>query len=142
MERCSTSGRIGGTQGAVPTCTCSKPTTRGCTPIHALQRAQRRVQLRCLAVSSQSQPAGTIKEEHSPPSSSSSASPAPWGYTGPFAGFTYSSGRWTVRPINKRNPDEVRRVVFLQTEGFHVSNPIPFVDSTLKTFFQAEVRWS
>lgn len=48
-------------------------------------------------------------------------------------------GRWRVRPVNRTDLLEVRRVVALQTEGFHVPNPIPFLDSTFKTFFQAEV---
>jgi ribosomal protein S18 acetylase RimI-like enzyme len=47
--------------------------------------------------------------------------------------------RWKVRLVAKDDAQEVRAIVRLQADGFHTSNPIPFVDAALKTFFTAEV---
>ena len=44
-----------------------------------------------------------------------------------------------VRQLDRSNPEEIRRVVTLQAEGFHKTNPVPFFDSFLKTSFRAEV---
>ena len=49
-------------------------------------------------------------------------------------------GRWRVRPLNRNNGKEVRTVVRLQTEGFHVPHPVSFVDGAFKNMFKAEVR--
>lgn len=46
---------------------------------------------------------------------------------------------WRVRPLSKDNDEEIRKVARLQTESFHVGNPIPFIDMTSKRFFGAEV---
>lgn len=48
-------------------------------------------------------------------------------------------GKWRIRQIDRDNLDEVRRVVLIQAEGFHIPNPLPFVDGFLKTSFTAEV---
>ena len=50
-----------------------------------------------------------------------------------------SDGKWRVRRINKENLQEVAAVVRMQTDGFHEPNFIPFLDSTFKRFFAAEV---
>ena len=48
-------------------------------------------------------------------------------------------GRWQIRQIDRTDLDEVRRVVMIQAEGFHVPNALPFLDGFLKTSFTAEV---
>lgn len=53
--------------------------------------------------------------------------------------YASSDGCWKVRPIVRDNKDEVRRVVQLQTDSFHVPNPLPIIDATSKRFFNAEV---
>ena len=54
---------------------------------------------------------------------------------------TSPNGRWRVRLINKDDKNEVAYVVRLQADGFHTPNPLPFLDSTFKRFFTAEVCW-
>lgn len=46
-----------------------------------------------------------------------------------------------MRLINKGNKEEVAIAVRLQTDGFHDPSPLPFLDSTFKRFFAAEVRY-
>ena len=55
--------------------------------------------------------------------------------------FSVADGdaQFRVRQLDRSNPEEIRRVVTLQAEGFHKTNPIPFFDSFLKTSFRAEV---
>ena len=48
-------------------------------------------------------------------------------------------GKWRIRLIKRDDLEEVRRVVLIQAEGFHVPNPLPFVDGFLRTSFTAEV---
>eukprot|EP00890_Picochlorum_soloecismus_P006723 jgi/Picsp_1/876/NSC_04364-R1_gcn5-related n-acetyltransferase family-like protein len=50
-----------------------------------------------------------------------------------------SDAQFRVRQLDRSNPEEIRRVVTLQAEGFHKTNPVPFFDSFLKTSFRAEV---
>ena len=50
-----------------------------------------------------------------------------------------SDAQFLVRQLDRSNPEEIRRVVTLQAEGFHKTNPVPFFDSFLKTSFRAEV---
>lgn len=52
----------------------------------------------------------------------------------------FKRGRIAVRPIDKENKEEIASVVRLQSDGFHTPHPIPFLDSTFKRFFAAEVR--
>lgn len=47
--------------------------------------------------------------------------------------------KWRVRLVNKDSAAEVRVVVRLQTDGFHIRNPIPFLDSAFYSIFKAEV---
>lgn len=58
-----------------------------------------------------------------------------------LAELRYASpdGQWVVRPMNKADLAEVRRVVALQTEGFHTAAPLPMLDGMAKRFFEAEV---
>ena len=51
-----------------------------------------------------------------------------------------SDAQFLVRQLDRSNPEEIRRVVTLQAEGFHKTNPVPFFDSFLKTSFRAEVN--
>jgi ribosomal protein S18 acetylase RimI-like enzyme len=52
---------------------------------------------------------------------------------------TSPDGKWRVRLINRANTAEIAAVVRMQTDGFHEPNLIPFLDSTFKRFFAAEV---
>jgi hypothetical protein len=52
-----------------------------------------------------------------------------------------AGGNWRIRQINRDDMDEVRRVVMIQAEGFHVPNPVPFLDSFFKKSFTAEARF-
>jgi ribosomal protein S18 acetylase RimI-like enzyme len=52
---------------------------------------------------------------------------------------TSADGKWRIRLINKSNLAERAAVVKMQTDGFHEPNFLPFLDSTFKRFFAAEV---
>ena len=48
-------------------------------------------------------------------------------------------GKWRIRQITRDDLEEVRRVVVIQADGFHVPNRLPFIDAFLRTSFTAEV---
>ena len=48
-------------------------------------------------------------------------------------------GKWRIRQINRDELEEVRRVVVIQADGFHVPSRLPFIDGFLRTSFTAEV---
>lgn len=48
-------------------------------------------------------------------------------------------GKWRIRQINRDDLEEIRRLVVIQADGFHVPNPLPFIDGFLRTSFTAEV---
>lgn len=56
-------------------------------------------------------------------------------------GFKMASpcGRFHVRPVDRNNQAELRRVVAIQGNAFYERGPLPFLDNTFKTFFVAEV---
>ncbi len=54
-------------------------------------------------------------------------------------GVVAGDGKWRIRQINRGDLEEVRRVVVIQAEGFHVPNRLPFIDGFLRTSFTAEV---
>lgn len=78
-------------------------------------------------------------EQQSASSSSSSSSAAIT--TAALASLRYTSpdGRWVVRPLNKSDAAEVRRIVALQTDAFHTPAALPVLDGMAKRFFEAEV---
>ncbi|KAL4436076.1 hypothetical protein ABPG77_005524 [Micractinium sp. CCAP 211/92] len=53
--------------------------------------------------------------------------------------YTSPDGSWLVRPLNKDDAAEVRRIVALQTEAFHTPAALPALDGMAKKFFEAEV---
>ena len=90
--------------------------------------------------------ADAATEDATTSSSSSSSSSSDEGEGKPntaaaLAEVRYCSpdGAWVVRPLDKENPVEVRRVVALQTDAFHTAAPLPMFDDLAKSFFKAEV---
>lgn len=55
--------------------------------------------------------------------------------------FTYVStnNRWHIRSVDKTSPQEIARIVALQTEGFYEKHPFSPLDQLFRQFFEAEV---
>lgn len=89
---------------------------------------------RAAAASAAAEPTASSSSEAAAASASASTAAA-------LAGLRYVSpdGRWVVRPMDKGNAAEVRRIVALQTEAFHTPQKLAVLDGMARQFFQAEV---
>lgn len=87
-------------------------------------------------------PSGLVRRQTRPLTVAAAADTAAPTASGPVADdFTHVStdGRWRVRLINRSDYNEVKQVVRLQTDGFHVPNGVPLLDGAFKKMFRAEV---
>lgn len=81
--------------------------------------------------------ASATEQQAAAPSETSSSS----NVAAALAGLRYASpdGAFLVRPMDKGNPAEVRRIVSLQTEAFHTPARLQLLDGMARQFFEAEV---